>query len=182
MLTSRYKWLVWNEIRVLDETPAKYNIESDVTWATPDAYVGGIALHGVHKAGRLIATPLGYWDQVHGMVLYLKDQKYMHRMNLEGVTFRAGIVVSICKIYKSILYKFRKTNQNTNPFRQARPYVTGQKCEVCRSSQHTFLCLLDFVELLLLWLILSNVSGHFTIKPKLIFLTRLQLCKFVQNL
>jgi len=99
-LTSRYKWLIWSEIRVLDETPAIYNIESDVTWATPDAYVGRITLHGVHKTGHLIATPLGYWDQVHGMALYLKEQKYRHRINLEGVTFRAGIVVSICKIYK----------------------------------------------------------------------------------
>jgi hypothetical protein len=134
----------------LDETPAIYNIESDVTWATPDAYVGRITLHDVHKTGGLIATPIGYWDQVHGMVFYLKYQKYMHRRNLEGVTFRAGIVVSMCKIYKNILHKFRKINQNNNPFRQARPDVTGQKCELCRSRQHIFLYLLDCVELLLL--------------------------------
>ena len=108
LLTSRYKWLIWSEIRVLDETPAIYNFESDVTWATPDAYVGRITLHGVYKTGRLIANPLGYWDKVHGMALYLKDQKYMHRINLEGVTFRAGIVVSICKIYKNILYNLEK--------------------------------------------------------------------------
>jgi hypothetical protein len=37
------------------------------------------------------------------------------------VTLRAGIVVSICKIYKNILIKFRKINQNNNPFRRARP-------------------------------------------------------------
>jgi hypothetical protein len=98
--------LIWSEIHVLDETPAKYNIESDVTWATPDASVDRITLHGVYKTCRLIVTLLGYWDQVHGMVLYLEGQKYMRRRNLEGVTFRAGIVVSICKIYKNILHKF----------------------------------------------------------------------------
>jgi hypothetical protein len=94
-LTSRYKWLIWSEIRVLDETPAIYNIDSEVTWATPDAYVGRITLHDVHKTYGLIATPLGYWDQDHGMVLYLNDQKYMRRRNLKGVNIRAGIVVSI---------------------------------------------------------------------------------------
>lgn len=110
-MTSRYKWLIWSEIRTLDETPAKYSIESDVTWATPDAYAGRITLHGVHKTWRLIATPLGYWDQVHGMVQYIKEQKYMRRRNLEGVTFRAGIVVSIYETYKNILHHFRKINQ-----------------------------------------------------------------------
>ena len=148
LLTSRYKWLIWSEIRVLDETPAIYNIESDVTWATPEDYVGRITLHGVYKTGRLIATPLGYWDQVHGMVLYLKEQNYMQRRNLEGVNFRAGIVVSICEIYKNILHKFRKINQNHSPFRQTHPDVKGQKCEACRSSQHIFLCLLNCVELI----------------------------------
>jgi len=102
--------------------------------------MGRITLHGVHKTSRLIETPLGYWDQVHGMVLYLKNQKYMHRRNLEGVTLRAGIVVSICKIYKNILHKFRKISQNNNPFRQARPDVKGQKSEVCPSCQHILLC------------------------------------------
>jgi hypothetical protein len=121
----------------LDETPAIYNIDSDVTWATPDAYMGRITLHGVHKTGRLIATSQGYWDQVSGMVLYFKNQKYMHRRNLEGLTLRAGIVVSICKICKNILHKFRKVNQN-NPFRHARPDVTGQEYEVCQSGQHIF--------------------------------------------
>jgi hypothetical protein len=50
---------------------------------------------------------------------------------------------------QNILYKFRKINQNNNPFRQVRPDVNGQKCEVCRSSQYIFLCLLDCVELIL---------------------------------
>jgi len=130
--------------------------------------VGRITLHDVHKTGRLIATPLGHWDQVHGMVLYLKDHKYTHRRNLEGVTFRAGIVVSIYKMHENVLHKFRNINRNKNPFCKVRPNVTGQKCEVCRSSQHIILCLLDCFQI--------------TKRPKLIFLTYLEPCKVVQKI
>jgi hypothetical protein len=113
-LTSKYKWLIWSEVQRLDETAADYNIESDVTWATPDAYMGRITLHGMHKTNRLIATPLGYWDKVHGVMHYFKNQKYMLRRNLEGMTFRAGIVVSVCKMYKHILHEFREIQQSNN--------------------------------------------------------------------
>jgi hypothetical protein len=75
-------------------TPIEYNIDSDVTWATPVAHMRRIILHDVHKTSRLIATPSGYWDKIQGLVNYLKDQKYTRRRNLEGVIFQAGIVVS----------------------------------------------------------------------------------------
>jgi hypothetical protein len=115
-------------------------------------------MHGVHKTCRLIATPLGYWDQVHGMDHYLKDQKYVRRRNLEGVTFRAGIVVSIYETYKNILQKFRKINQNNNQFPQARQDAIGYADQ----SRHILFHLLHCIELLLLQFTLNNFKDHFT--------------------
>jgi hypothetical protein len=75
---------------------ANLNIDSEVTWATPAAPGGPVALYDVYKANYtwpVTSTPAGHWDSGSGLHYTLTQFKYSRRGNLQGLLFKAAVAV-----------------------------------------------------------------------------------------
>jgi hypothetical protein len=72
------------------------NVDSEVTWATPDSSQQGIDLYDLYKVNftwPIIATPAGHWARKNGLIYNLTRFKYLRRNNLHRLNFDTAIAV-----------------------------------------------------------------------------------------
>jgi hypothetical protein len=81
----------WTEMQHLN-----LNIDSEVTWATPEPPDGSIMLYDIYKVNYnwpIMSTTAGQWDRIGGLTYTLTQFKYSRRGDLQGLPFNAAVVV-----------------------------------------------------------------------------------------
>jgi hypothetical protein len=99
LLNASFNWLIWSTDKPSDLEHANLNIDSEVTWATPDAPGGPVTLYDIHKVNctwPVISTLAGQWDSGTGLVYTLAQFKYLRRGDLQGLLFNAAVAVRWC--------------------------------------------------------------------------------------
>jgi hypothetical protein len=72
------------------------NIDSEVTWATPESPDGPVMLYDIYKINYtwpVISKFAGQWDRVGGLTYVLTQFKYSRRGDLQGLLFSTAVAV-----------------------------------------------------------------------------------------
>ncbi|PSN31406.1 hypothetical protein C0J52_26816 [Blattella germanica] len=81
LLNASFNWLIWSK----DPAPSdletcNLNIDSEVTWATPEmSTIKLFDLYKVNYTRPLISTPSGIWEKTNGLDYHLNEFKYLRR-------------------------------------------------------------------------------------------------------
>ncbi|KDR23341.1 hypothetical protein L798_05302 [Zootermopsis nevadensis] len=97
LLNASFNWLIWSTDGLSGMENVNLNIDSDVTWATPDTPRGLVLLYDVYKVNYtwpVISTLAGQWNRDNGLVYTLTQFKYLRRGDLQGLLFNAAVAVS----------------------------------------------------------------------------------------
>ena len=97
ILNASFNWLVWSRDKFSDLENANLNIDSEVTWATPENDTNFISLYDLYKINYswpVTSIVAGTWDTTAGLQYSLPLFKYSRRADLQGVMFKAAVLVS----------------------------------------------------------------------------------------
>jgi hypothetical protein len=96
------------------------NIDSEVTWATPESPDGPVMLYDIYKVNcswPMISTFAGQWDSVGGLTYSLTQLKYSRRGDLQGLLFSTAVAVrSSNSALRALEQKTKKKFQNLSIF------------------------------------------------------------------
>jgi hypothetical protein len=97
-INGSYYWLVWSKKKYASEIDTlNLNIDTEMTWAYPEADTNKITLHDLYKINYswpINRTVAGHWDSDVGLNYNLTQFKYSRRQDMRGIAFTAGLAVS----------------------------------------------------------------------------------------
>jgi hypothetical protein len=97
---------VWSTGHYTNIEYARLRVDSEVTWATPDASQHGVDLYDLYKINTtwpIIATPAGHWDRNDGLIYNITSFKYLRRDNLHRLNFDSAIAVKKFRHFMEVL-------------------------------------------------------------------------------